>query len=60
MSEIGKINKSLGPQPPVFTRDRNQKGFNMSSYHREDAVESQSKEEAPKSILPPINLGRKH
>jgi len=60
MSEIGKINKSLGPLPPVHTRDRNQKGLNMSSYHREDVAESQLKEEEPKSFLPPINLGRNH
>jgi hypothetical protein len=60
MSEIGRINKSLGPLPPVSTRDRNQKGLNMSSYHREEVVDSQSNEEAPKSFLPPINLGRKH
>jgi hypothetical protein len=40
MSEIGKINKSLGPLSPVSTRYRNQKGLNMSSYHREEVVDS--------------------
>jgi hypothetical protein len=40
ISEIGKIKKCLGPLPSLPTRDRNQKSLNMSSYHRDDVVES--------------------
>ena len=40
ISEIGKNKKSLGPLPPLPARDRNQKSLNMSSYHRDDVVES--------------------
>ncbi len=40
ISEIGKINKSLGPLPPLSTRVRNQKSLNMPSFHKEDVVES--------------------